>query len=175
MNPHLESKFRRIEKMSVFLRAFCTALLVVVAAATAMAVAAICLSRGSTNLTFFSQSIAVADLTARSRLILGAVMVFTGAVMIKSLVHLRRLLGNYSRREIFTAGSAGEIRQFGIGCMLWGGVKILWAFLPVILQTSPTRTVAITIDTIAIGGVIVVISWIAEMAASLREENDLTI
>ena len=79
------------------------------------------------------------------------------------------------RREIFTTDSARQIRQFGICCMLWGLVKVAWAFLPLLITAHRLSAYSTSIDPILIGAVIVGTSWIAEMAAALREENELTI
>lgn len=174
MNPHTELKLRRLERASVILRAVCTglfALVVVVAVVAAVAIAA----GRATSVVYYSQSFAIAELGLGSRLILAATGVVTAFVMLKALHHLRRLLGNYSRREIFTTDSARQIRQFGVSCMLWGLMKAVWAFLPLVVSTTPPSSFGLTIDSVVIGAVIVGISWFAEMATALREENDLTI
>src|SRR5581483_4739804 len=114
------------------LHAACTGLLVFVGIVVGVALIAMFAGR-VTSINNGSDSFAIADLTMRSRLILIGVCVCTAAVLVKTLYHLRRLLDNYSRRQIFTANSAREIRQFGISCILWGMVKIIWAFLPMIL------------------------------------------
>jgi hypothetical protein len=84
-------------------------------------------------------------------------------------------MDNYSRREIFTAGSAQQIRRFGVTCILWGALKVAWAFLPLALLKDPPRSFVVSVDALVIGAVVVGISWFAEMATNLREENDLTI
>ena len=174
MKTNMELKLERIQRISTFLRAACTGFLGLTGMVAAGAVVAL-LSGRLTSITDGSHSFVVADLRAPSRLILAGVCVATAAVLIKALYHLRRLFANYSRREIFTAGSAREIRQFGISCILWGVVKTLWAFLPLILLTNPPNTFSLALDSVFIGLVIFGISWFTEMAAELREENELTI
>lgn len=136
---------------------------------------AIVVGRGDTSIQYGSSSFAIGDLGVRSRLVLAGICVATAAVLVKGLFHLRRLLDNYSRREIFTAGSAREIRQFGISCILWGVIKTVWAFLPLILLPNPPHTFSLALDSVVIGLVIFGISWFTEMATELREENELTI
>jgi hypothetical protein len=174
MNTLTETKLRKIERASTLLRAVCSGLFAVVVVIATVATAAVITGR-ATSVNYYSQSIIIAELGLRSRLILAAIGVVTAAVLLKALYHLRRLLGNYSRREIFTANSAGQIRQFGISCILWGLIKVIWAFLPLVVSTNPPRSFGLTIDSIIIGAVIVGISWFAEMATALREENDLTV
>jgi hypothetical protein len=174
MNTHTEIKLRKIERASTLLRAVCSGLFALVVIVALVATAAVIAGR-ATSVNYYSQTIVIAELGLRSRLMLAAVGVATALVFLKALYHLRRLLGNYSRREIFTADSAGQIRQFGVSCMLWGLIKVIWAFLPLVVSTNPPHSFGLTIDSIIIGAVIVGISWFAEMATALREENDLTI
>ena len=160
--------------MSILLRAACTgfAALVVIVAMVAIVVA---LVGRMTSVNYGSQIFVIAQLGRPARLILGLLVVATAGVILKALYHLRRLLDNYSRREIFTAGSARQIRQFGLSCVLWGVLKVVWAFLPLVLLKNPPRSFAGSVDALVMGAVIVGISWFAEMAANLREESDLTI
>jgi hypothetical protein len=174
MNALTETKLRKIERASALLRAACSGLFALVLIVAVVATIAVVAGR-ATSVNYYSQSIAIAELGLRSRLVLAATGVGTLGVFLKALYHLRRLLGNYSRREIFTADSARQIRQFGVSCILWGLIKVIWAFLPLVVATNSPRSVGLTIDSIIIGAVIVGISWFAEMAAALREENDLTI
>ena len=105
---------------------------------------------------------------------MGAIAVM-GAVLVKCIFHLHRLLDNYSRAEIFTAGSARQIRQLGITCILWGGLNFVFAFLPLVISAHSPRSYEGNVQSVAIGLIILVISWFMEMAAELHEENELTI
>jgi hypothetical protein len=174
MNPQLESKFRRIEQSSALLKRICTGLVVAVIVVAAVATVSAFAGR-LTSVNYYGGTIPLANLTATGRAIVAIVMVMTGAIAVKALLHLRRLSANYSRRQIFTSESAVQIRQFGISCILWGLVKAVWAFLPMIVLSQRPASVPVTVDTVAIGVAIIAISWFAEMAATIREENDLTI
>lgn len=173
-NPAIETKIRRIERISSISRTICSALTVPVGILAVVATGAAFMSHDS-KVDYFGQTVALGDLTASGRVILAAVILATGAVAIKALWHLRQLLGNYSRREIFTSDSARQLRNFGVSCMLWGIVKIAWAFLPLMVFVERQQPIRISGDTFIIGFVIVLLSWFAEMAAELRAENDLTI
>lgn len=173
----LETKLRRIERTSIVLRGVCRAILVAVGFATVVAVAAALTGR-LTRFETFGESVAIPDLPLRGRAIVAVVVLLTGAVAWKALAHLHRLLGNYSRREIFTADSARQIRSFGISCILWVVMKVAWAFVPALVLSNRPVSIVLTSDPLAVGfvgAVIVVISWFAEMATALREENELTI
>lgn len=174
MNPQTECKISQIEKNSARLRVFCTVLLVpAIILPVALAVSAFVVHGSTIN--YFGQTVAVADLTPGGRFALAILSLLSGAVLVKALLHLRRLLSNYAQREIFTADSARQVRHFGVSCVLWGFLKIAWAFLPLMVQGQSVSSVRLSGDTILLGGIIVVLSRFAEMAAELREENDLTI
>ncbi len=169
-----ETNLKRIERTSAFLRAACTGLIVLVVVVAIVAAVAVVAGR-LTSINYGSQSLELAGLGPHARLVVMAVGIATAAVILNALYHLRRLLDNYSRREIFTAASARQIRQFGISCILWGVIKVVWAFLPLALLPNPPHSFGITLDSVFIGAVIIGISWFAELATNLREENDLTI
>ena len=96
------------------------------------------------------------------------------AVGLKGFYHLYRLLGNYGRGDIFTTESAGQIRQLGITVLLWYGANILWAVTAAAVEPSPF-SIQFRSESLVTGPIIIVISWFMEMAAEMREENELTI
>ena len=116
----------------------------------------------------------VAGLTLGHRLILAVVSALAFGSLFKCFYHLRRLFGNYSRGEIFTRESVGQLRRFGVACLLWGVMNFVWA-LSLAISANPVRAYAGHFDSLVIGAVVIVISWFMEMAVELREENELTI
>lgn len=174
MNKNTENKIRRIERASLVLRAVCTGLFIAVVVLAVAGTVSVLTGR-ATSVSYYSGSFDISELALAARLVVAALGIATAAVFLKALFHLRRLATNYARRDIFTGDSARQIRQFGVSCILWGVVKIVWAFLPLAISANPAAPTALTIDSILIGAVIVGISWFAEMATLLREENDLTI
>jgi hypothetical protein len=174
MNPSNETQLRKIERYSNLLRAVCTALFFPVVLITIAAMVAV-LAATTAHLNFEGQVFVPSELALVPRLILTVAVLLAGAVAAKCLFHLRRLACNYMRREIFTIDSARQIRAFGFTCILWGVVKIVWAFLPMLIPAHRLSVYSTSIDPILMGAVIVGISWFAEMAAALREENDLTV
>lgn len=173
MNPP-EIQIRKIERVSRVLRTVCTVLFIPVAVIGVAATTSI-LAGWTADIRFDGQTFVPSELALSARVILATAVLAAAGVSAKGLYHLRRLLGNYARREIFTLDSARQIRQFGVACVLWGVVKTAGAFLPLMLATPAQRNVNLTFDTILVGLVIVGMSWFAEIAAALREENDLTV
>jgi hypothetical protein len=109
-----------------------------------------------------------------ARLVALGTLVLLSGLLFKCGYHLYRLLGNYSRGEIFTSGSAEQIRQWGIACVLFGSVKFGCLFVP---QTGPREYTSPGqgLDWVVNGLIIVAISWFMAMAAEMREEQDLVV
>lgn len=175
MNATTGFKLKKIERISTVLRAVCSGVLPLVGVLFGLAIVATLAGHHSISITVETQAFAVAGMNMRSRLILATALLASGVVLGKAVYHLRQLLDNYSRQEIFTAASARQIRNFGLSCILWGALKIGWALLPFALLSNASHSFQLSLDSLVIGFVVIGISWFAEMAAELREENELTI
>lgn len=114
------------------------------------------------------------SLTVRDRVIAAVIFVLYWGVGFLCGLQLFRLLGFYSRGEIFTKDSAGQIRRWGLACVAWGTVKIAYALVPLLVANS-RFTQGADLSLIVYGLIIVAISWFMEMAAEMREENELTV
>ena len=130
--------------------------------------------------------------TMRSR-ILGAVhFAVPWAGMLFCLYYLLRLLGNYSRGEIFTPGFGDADSPVGTGvCALGWAASLrrsmcLWAH-PAPIPAGDRQSYGVEVKNHLVewqrygggrmvnGLIIVAISWFMEMAAEMREENELTV
>ena len=116
----------------------------------------------------------VFDLTVRDRVLAAILFTLTCGFALLCGLQLFRLLGYYSRGEIFTRQSAGQIRRWGIACVALGIVKFVYSFVPLVIANS-RRTQGPDLSLIVNGLIIVAISWFMEMAAEMREENELTV
>jgi uncharacterized membrane protein YeiB len=201
MRPETEKKLKKIKRISKFLRAICKVLLALVTCGFLVAMVAILGGQGTLTfddshtlqmhdllhahagggtLTSSDDSahvpIRLASLMAPARLLLAVSVALMMAVNFKVLYHLHRLFSNYGRGEIFTTESVSQIRQLGITALLWAGVTFLWCFTSIALtQSHFPSSVQVHSDSLAIGAVIIVISWFMEMAAEMCEENELTV
>jgi Protein of unknown function (DUF2975) len=172
MRPESEAKVNRIKKVSAMLRFICKGLLALVTFVGLCATAYVTFGIG--RIDFDGMVFQTGGLSLGLRLTLGIVTVTTWSVLFKCLYHLHSLFGNYSHGEVFTRCSVGQLRQFGIGCVLWGVMSFLW-LLSLATSMHPMKTFRGDADALAIGAVIILIAWFMEMAVDLREENDLTI
>lgn len=172
MQDEIQKKLRKIKNVSIFFRLICKVLLALITFAGLGAV--VCVIFGVGGIDYDNAIFSTAALTLGHRLVLGAVTALTFAALFKCLYHLHRLFGDYSRGEIFTRESVGQLRRFGIACLLWGVMSFVWG-LSLALSMHPSRPFPGHADSLAIGIVIIVIAWFMDMAVDLREENELTI
>jgi hypothetical protein len=120
-------------------------------------------------------SFPIAGVALHLRLVLLGLCALTSAVLARGVYYLHRLFGNYSRGEIFTRKSVGQLRQIGITYLLWGGVGVLWTFLPLVFAAHGQKSYALNLDSVSTGVIILVVAWFMDMAVEIREENELTI
>jgi hypothetical protein len=172
MQTETQAKLQKIKKVSIIFRVICKVLLALVALLGLCGV--LCVAFGVGGINYDNVLFQTAGLPLGRRVILSVVTALAFGVLFKCFYHLHRLFGNYSRGEIFTRESVGQLRQFGISCLLWGVVNFLWVS-SLALSAHPARTFHGHADSLAIGTVIIVIAWFMDMAVDLREENELTI
>jgi magnesium-transporting ATPase (P-type) len=172
MKPEIQAKLQKIKKVSKICRMICKVLLILIAVVGVICV--VCITYGAGNINVDNMIFSTAELTLSLRLLLGAVTAVTFGTLFKCIYHLHLLFGNYSLGEIFTRESVGQLRKFGVACLLWGVMSFLWV-LSLALTANPMRSFQAHFDSFAIGAIIIVIAWFMDIAVDLREENDLTI
>ncbi|MGP8258976.1 MAG: DUF2975 domain-containing protein [Acidobacteriaceae bacterium] len=182
MRPENEARLKKIQAISGLLRAVCTAFLVLPVFMELVMLSALVFGRGS--------FIPGQD-TIRSRFVFDTYFTLQWVGMFFCVYFLHRLLGNYSRGEIFSRDSAKQIQRWGLACVLWGAMQFVWVFVPGAVSPHPANgqiqnyvpgVKAQIVDWQAHGGglmvnglIIVAISWFMEMAVEMREENELTV
>lgn len=175
MRPELERKLHRIRSYSQVLRRICQGALLVMFLLSLACIAGICIGKGGI-IRAFDISIPLGALGVYQRVLMALITLFGIAVPIKGLYHLERLFRNYAEGKIFTVASAGEIRQLGVTALLWAAANFVWVAAAFALtERHLPHSFYFRMDSIAIGVTVIVISWLMEMAAAMREENELTI
>ena len=174
MKPETEERLKKIKRISNILRGICKVLLALLICGFFVVMGLT--FDGRATLHFSDNSVPLAPLPLPSRLGLAVIVELAMAVKFKGLYHLYRLFGNYGRGDIFTTESAAQIRQLGITALLWAGVTFFWTCIaPVLTQSHLPTLFPFHADSLVTGLVIIVISWFMEMAAEMREENELTV
>jgi hypothetical protein len=123
---------------------------------------------------YYGVGFKIYSLTIRERLVALLFFTLTNAAAFFCALQLFRLLGFYSRGEIFTTQSVRQIRLWSFACVAWGIVKVSWLILPLVMANTQ-RVVWPDLTTIFNGLIIVAISWFMAMAAEMHEENELTV
>ena len=168
------AKLHRIQRISGMLKGLCTVFLVLIVGGLGAVLVALAVGRGA-SFGYFGLWVDVESLSAPSRIAFAALSTVTSAAMFYCVVHLRLLLTNYKRGEVFTAESARHIRHIGTACVVWGLVKLPWMALQNAVSPSGTHLFSADNALVGVGLIVFAISWLMELAAEIREENDLTI
>ena len=180
MRPENEARLAKVKKISGFLRVLCVLYMLSCALVLwSIARGPIFLHGpywgiGTAFYNYDGVEFKVYSLVTRDRLIAGVFFVLYWGGAILCGLQLFRLLGFYSRGEIFTRKSAGQIRLWGFACVALGIVRLGYGLLPLLVANS-RRTQGMDLSMIVNGLIIVAISWFMEMAAEMREENELTV
>jgi hypothetical protein len=182
MRPENEARLAKIKKISRILQGMCTAFLVLCVLGFLVMTWFLISSRypipgGGHGIIwegYNGVAFNVYDLTDRDRVVAVVFFALSWGVVFNCGYQLHRLLDNYSRGEVFTSESAGQIRKWGIACVLWGVMKFGWMLVPLVIANAykkPGEGLSLVVN----GLIIVAISWFMEMAAEMREEQDLIV
>jgi hypothetical protein len=172
MRTEIQLRLTKIKKVSTVLRIICKLLMVAISLVGLACV--VCVTLGVGAVVYDNIAFRTAGLSIAHRLVLGAITGLAFAALVKCFFHLHQLFGDYAHGEIFTRASVGQLRQFGIACLFWGLMDILWG-VSLALSVHPRASLHGTSDSLVIGPTLIVIAWFMDMAVDIREENELTI
>jgi hypothetical protein len=190
MRPENEARLRKIERISKVLRWVCKGFLVLCVIGFLMQMRSLAFSRcqtsgvvhcaywtGVSGVEFnISEVYGVTELVTDSdRVVFGFIFALGAGVLFNCGYQLHRLLSNYSRGDIFTKESAEQIRKCGLACVLWGIFDLGLELAPRLSANFHSKQPGGGLSQVGIGLVIVAISWFMEMAAEMREEQDLIV
>ena len=103
------------------------------------------------------------------------------ALGLTAVYRLAQLFGNYSRGEIFTRGSAREIRMIGYVVVAYVVFRVVLFVALLSLVAGDTEGwpqelhVDLPIGHAIAAAFIMLLSWIMDVGAEMREENELTV
>lgn len=184
MNPRVEARLEKVKRTSRSARRACfwlMALVLLVAAVTAVArltlpEAAGAWTCGVDGLRRPCNELGPQVMTVFLVALLGGV-----ALTLTALYRLARLFGNYSRGEIFTRGSVGEIRWIGY-VLAAGAVFQLLLFVAALALRADSGDewpielrFDLPIAPVLVASLVILLSWVMDVGAEMREENELTV
>jgi hypothetical protein len=187
MDPRVEARLEQVKRTSHGARRACFWMMVLVSLAAAVTVLArLTLPEGQgpagwawtcnvDGLRVPCSELAPQVMTVFLVALLGGV-----ALTLTALYRLARLFGNYSRGEIFTRGSVGEIRWIGY-VLAAGAVFQLLLFVAVLTLRADGGEWPIELQfdlpivPVLVASLVMLLSWVMDVGAELREENELTV
>lgn len=192
MRPENVTRLARIKRISGILRVICKVFLFFCVIGVLVQMRFLMFSRCQTSgvvhcdysLGFNGMAFTVSDVSGMTdrdlvsdsdRVIVGFILALGYGVIFNCGYQLHRLLGNYARGDVFTTESAGQVRQCGIACVLLGVFNLGLMLAPRVMVNVHYKQSGGELSTVGIGLVIVAISWIMEIAAEMREEQDMVI
>jgi hypothetical protein len=192
MRPENEKRLARIKRISGILRGICKAFLLICVIGLLMQMRSLMDSRCQTSgvvqcnywLGFNGMAFDVSDVSGvtgrdlvmnSDRVMVGFILVLGFGVFFNCGYQLHRLLGNYARGDVFTAESAWQVRRCGLACVLLGVFNLGLTLAPRLMALAHYKQSSGGMSALGIGLGIVAVSWIMEIAAEMREEQDMVI
>jgi hypothetical protein len=190
MRPENEARLARIKRISGIMRVICKVFLAFCVIAFFREMCSLAFSRcqtsgvvhcaywmGVNGVEFNTSEVygATELVTNFDRVVFGFILALNCGALFNCGYQLHRLLSNYSRGDIFTKESAGQIRKCGLACVLLGIFHLGVELAPRLIANLHSKQPGGGLSQLCIGLVIVAISWFMEMAAEMREEQDLVI
>lgn len=181
MSPNVEARLVKVRRMSRIANRVCFGAMIVIVAIALLLVVGAVLAPERFNCNVNGLSVPCDQLSPATAVFALAVVGSIVGLLIKGLYHLSRLFGNYAAGQIFTRGSAEQIRRLGITVLVyWVFQILLLVALTVLMATQQfvwpaDRPIPIPFVALLAGGIIILISWVMEVGTELREENELTV
>jgi hypothetical protein len=181
MDPRVEARLERVKRTSRGARRACYLLMVLVGLGALVGVAAALTIPESLTCDIGGVRQPCSDLP-QGAVALTTFALLGGLVLIGLALHrLGRLFHNYSNGEIFTRGSAREIRLLGYLAAAYALFKLAMfvATLAVFAGAEGdwvrNLRFELPLGAIVIASLVLLLSWVMDVGAEIREENELTV
>lgn len=181
MNPRVEARLEKVKRTSRSARRVCFMLMGLVALAAAVTVAGMLGSPERLMCDVDGLRRPCGELSPQVTAFTVIAVAGSVALVLAALHRLARLFQNYARGEIFTRGSVREIRWLGYVAVAYTIFQIALFVAMLALRASaaiewPVELQAdIPIGMVVVASFILLLSWVMDVGAELREENELTV
>lgn len=180
MNPHTQARLEKVKRMSRSARRVCFLLMVFVALATLAVTAGTLAVPERLTCDIGGARVACSELPPEAVTLTVVAAIGGVALVLVGLYRLSRLFENYSRGEIFTHGSVREIRLLGYLTAAYAVFQVVMFVAGLALASStgdwPTELrFDFSLGPFVIAFFILLFSWVMDVGAELREENELTV
>ena len=184
MNPRTEARLEKVKRTSRSARRTCFWLMVfVLLAAATMALSTVGLPESLTcrinEANDFRRP--CSDLPWQVVAFAYANLIGSVALVLAGLHRFARLFGNYARGEIFTRASVRELRwvsYLAVAYVVFQGLlfaAVLAMAADGAIESARSLPVTFGLGPILFAGFFVMLSWVMDVGAEIREENELTV
>ena len=181
MNPRTEARLEKVKRTSRSARRICFLLMVLTAIGAAVLAAFTLTTPESMTCDIASLRQPCNELPPLAVALTFVALVAGLGLALTALYRLARLFENYARGDIFTRGSVREIRLLGYVAVAYAILQfVMFVGTMALLAgggiTSPTNVrVEFPIGPAVLAGCILLLSWVMDVGAEIREENELTV
>jgi hypothetical protein len=181
MNPRVEARLEKFKRTSRSARRVCFLLMVLVAIVAAVTVAGRLTMPEMLTCDVNGLRQPCGDLPPQAAAFIVVALVGSLAFVLTALYRLARLFQNYGRGEIFTRNSVREIRWLGYVAVAYAIFQVVLFVAALALSASsavewPAELRGdLPIGTVVAASFILLLSWVMDVGAELREENELTV
>jgi len=182
MDPRIEERLEKVKRTSRGARRACFFLMVFVPLmAAVMALSTVGLPESMTCDVVNGMRRPCSDLSPQVVAFAYVALFGVVALVLVALYRFAKLFGNYSRGEIFTRGSARELRLVGyvaVANAVFQGVLFIAALLLAaegVVESPASLRADWPGGPILLAALILLLSWIMDVGAEIREENELTV
>jgi Protein of unknown function (DUF2975) len=180
MNPQVEARLEKVKRTSRAARRVCFWLMGLVSLMAAVMAAGTLASPDTMLCDVNGLRQPCNDLSPQAVTVTLIAMIGGVALALTGLYRLSRLFQNYARGEIFTRASVREIRLLGyvaVGYALLQFVLfVAWLALSAGADAWPANVRGdLPIGPVVVASFILLFSWVMDVGAELREENELTV
>ena len=181
MNPRVEARLEQVKRTSRAARRVCFWLMALVAVGTAVMAAAMLAVPETMTCNVNGLPQPCGDLSPGALTI--TLIAFVGglAIVLVALYRLARLFQHYSRGEIFTRDSVREIRMLGYVAVAYAVFQLVLFVAKLALsaggavQWPSNVAIDLPIGSVVAASFILLFSWVMDVGAEIREENELTV
>jgi hypothetical protein len=181
MNPSTQARLERVKRTSRSARRVCFLLMALVGLVTAVGVAVTLTAPASVNCAFNGLRQPCSEMSPPLVAFVFVALLGGLGLVLMALFRLARLFENYARGEIFTRASVRELRLLGYVAVAYAVFEFILFVGALALVAdgaveSPTSLhVDFPIAPAIIASFVMLLSWVMDVGAEMREENELTV
>ncbi len=181
MNPRIEARLEKVKRISRSARRACYWLMAFALLAAAITVVGRLGAPESLTCEIGGVRGPCSALSSQAMTLLLVSLVGSVALVLVGLYRLAQLFGNYARGEIFTRGSVRELRMLSYVAVAYAVLQFVlfvgWMILgrESIAGWPQELRFDLPLAPVALASFITLLSWIMDVGAEIREENELTV